>query len=127
MEKKEVKGLIIVAHGSRKKGGKDQLSGLCKTIREKEPILFDRVEPAFLQFSPPFFGEVIDTMAEDGVDHILVFPFFMAPGSHLLQDIPGIISKAEKKYPGVCFSLTPHLGAVKGIEDLVISQVRAFI
>jgi hypothetical protein len=39
-------------------------------------------------------------------------------------DIPKIIKNEEQKYAGVNFKMVSHLGAVKGISDLIIKEVE---
>ncbi|MCP4721978.1 MAG: hypothetical protein GY860_21160, partial [Desulfobacteraceae bacterium] len=47
----------------------------------------------------------------------------IAAGSHLLKDIPELIERADKAYPGVDFAITRHLGGIDAIEDLIIKEV----
>jgi sirohydrochlorin ferrochelatase len=129
--KKNMNGLIIVAHGSRKKESARQVTALCEKISEKIQNLskgdggkgFDMVVPAFLQFSSPLLEDAIGQLVRKGALKIVVFPFFIAAGSHLLKDIPALIEGAGNDYPGVEFSITRHLGGIDSIEDIISNEV----
>lgn len=115
--------LIIVAHGSRNKKSAQQVAALCQKISEKAQNKFDLVAHAFLQFASPFLEETIEDLVQRGARRVIVFPLFIAAGSHLLQDIPEAVEKAGKAYPGVAFTLTRHLGGIEAIEDIILHEV----
>ncbi|MCP4718101.1 MAG: cobalamin biosynthesis protein CbiX, partial [Desulfobacteraceae bacterium] len=125
--------LIIVAHGSRNKKSAQQVAALCQKVSGKAQNLsdknksdqnkFDIVTHAFLQFASPSLEETIEDLVQRGAGRIIVFPFFIAAGSHLLKDIPELIERADKAYPGVDFAITRHLGGIDAIEDLIIKEV----
>jgi sirohydrochlorin cobaltochelatase len=130
--RKNVNALIVVAHGSRNKKSAEQVTALCQKISEKARNLsaqnkFDRVTHAFLQFASPLLGDTIDDLVQKGARRIIVFPLFIAAGSHLLKDIPEAVEAAGKTYPGVVFSITQHLGGIAAIEDIILDEVMADI
>ena len=125
--------LIIVAHGSRNKESASQVAALCQRLSDRAKNLgdqhggarkkFDRVAHAFLQFASPGLEETIADLVQQGANRIIVFPFFIAAGSHLLTDIPEAIEAAQKTYPGVAFSITRHLGGIDAIEEIIHNEV----
>lgn len=115
--------LIIAAHGSRKRASAQEVAALASRIESKASG-FDKTCHAFLQFAQPSLSEAIDTAVADGAAHIVVFPFFIATGSHVQTDIPDQVDAAAKKHPKVRFSITRHLGVIESVEDLVIGEVR---
>ncbi len=120
--------LIIAAHGSRNKAAAKQVAALCQKVGKKNfcrTPQFDRVVHGFLQFSDPSLKDVIDHQAEQGAEKIVVFPFFIAAGSHILEDIPELVEKARIKYPEIEFSITPHLGVMDTVEDLILKEVSS--
>ncbi len=139
--------LIIVAHGSRRKESAQQVAALCQKLSKKVGILsdqnrsgqnrsgqnkfgpknFDLVVPAFLQFSSPLLEEVIEDLVQRGIRKIIVFPFFIAAGSHLLKDIPESVEKAGNAHPGVDFTITRHLGVIDSIEDIILKEVESHL
>ncbi len=132
-KEKNVNALIIVAHGSRNRESARQVAALCEKVSEKVKNLsdkncfdqnrFDMVTHAFLQFASPLLEETIEELVQRGAGRIIVFPFFIAAGSHLLKNIPELVEKAGKAYPGVDFSITRHLGGIDSIEDIILNEV----
>ena len=114
--------LIIVAHGSRKKASSSEVAALVKKIEAKSQS-FDWITHAFLQFSEPLLPGVIEAAVDRGADQVVLFPFFIATGSHVLTDIPETVARAAKEYPAVSFSITRHLGVIDAVEDLILDEV----
>ena len=118
-----MKALLIAAHGSRKPAANAEIKSLAMAIAGIAGGHFDRVESAFLQLTEPLIPEVIERLVGDGADEIVVFPFFIAAGSHVRADIPAIVGAAREAHPGVTFRVAPHLGALDGIARFILSAV----
>lgn len=118
-----MKALLIVAHGSRKIDANQKLEDLTTELAETAKPHFDRVVCAFLQFNGPYAADVIAELVAAGIDHIVVFPFFLAEGSHVTSDIPALVQTAGKQYPGVVFETAPFLGEIKELSHLVLKSV----
>lgn len=115
--------LIIAAHGSRNKTAAREVAALAQRIREKSHR-FDRIYHAFLQFADPLLPEVLEAAAAERASRVVVFPLFMATGSHVLTDIPEQVGAAAKAYPDIDFSITRHLGVIGAVEDLILDEVQ---
>ena len=63
--------------------------------------------------------EAIAQVYAKGHKRILVLPYFLHMGNHLLQDVPEILDAARKAYPGLQLHLGRHLGADEALADLV--------
>ncbi len=119
--------LIVAAHGSRKKESALDVACLCEKLGKKAQDRFDRVEYAFLQFATPLLEAKIEAVVKNGARQIIVFPLFIAVGSHVLADIPRIIETARTLYPHVSISITRHLGVADKIEDLILGEVTTHL
>jgi len=118
-----MKALIITAHGSRLDESNKEVATLAEEVEALAEDHFDFVRCAFLQFTHPQFGTVVAGLAAEGVTQIVVFPYFIAAGSHVSRDIPTLIEKAARENPGIEFALTPHLGSVKGMKGFILEEV----
>ena len=118
-----MKALLIVAHGSRKPTANIEIDSLAESIAGIAAGRFDVVRSAFLQLTEPLIPEVIDGLVANGTDEIVVFPFFIAAGSHVLTDIPAIVAAARDTHPGVAFRIVSHLGALNGIDRFILDSV----
>ena len=118
-----MKALLIVAHGSRRKESNDEVRRLTHRIEENMGPAFDKVACAFLEISSPLPDSAIADLADTGVTEIKVFPYFLAAGSHVVNDIPKMIEEEIDNYPNVHFEVLPHLGALQGISTLILNQI----
>jgi sirohydrochlorin cobaltochelatase len=118
-----MKALLIVAHGSRRKESNDEVRQLAKRIAANSGPAFDLVTSAFLEISSPQMDSAVADLIDDGATEIKVFPYFLAAGTHVVNDIPRLIDEEKETYPNVHFEILPHLGALQGISTLIINQI----
>lgn len=119
--------LLIVAHGSRKPESNQEVFELATRLESMAPDAFDFVRCAFMQFASPSFDAQIEDLIDHGADTIVVFPYFIGAGSHVTVDIPSLVEAAVANHPGVSIRITPHLGKVDGIQDLILRQAQMFV
>ena len=118
-----MKTLIIAAHGSRKKESNLEIADLAGRIAEKTRESFDMVEHAFLQIAAPLLADQIDALIKKGATSVVIFPFFIGSGSHILVDIPKLVEEAKAKHEHVKIRVTRHLGKIQAIDDVILNEV----
>ena len=62
-------------------------------------------------------------MISQGATKITIFPYFLAVGLHVAEEIPEEIDKAKNIYPNVEFHTLPHLGVIDEMPNLILSQI----
>lgn len=123
-----MKTLLLVAHGSRLVSSNDAVKQL--TIKLRDQLLvsdFEAIEYAFLELTGPSIPEGIASLVEQGATDLVVLPYFLAPGTHVVDDVPQLVRMARKLYPEVSFTIMPHLGAVEGMIDLILGSADSVI
>jgi len=118
-----MRALLIIAHGSRRKESNDEVRRLTARIKENSGPAFDDVMCAFLEISSPQIDSAIADLADAGATEIKVFPYFLAAGTHVVNDIPRLLDDARECYPAISIELLPHLGALQGISSLILNQI----
>lgn len=103
--------LLIIAHGSRRAASNDEVRQLADQVRGQAGNAYKDVEAAFLELTEPSIPEGLAALAAKGATEIVAFPYFLAAGTHVAQDIPGAIAEFTAKHPAVTVRLTQHLGA----------------
>ena len=121
-----MKGLLIAAHGSRKQPSNEEVLRLAEQIKELATGAFDRVACGFVQFAAPSVESQIEELVGAGVDTIVLFPYFLGSGSHVSDDIPRLVLETETRHPGVRIRVTPHLGSLDGLQNLIFEKVRDY-
>lgn len=117
-----MEALIIIAHGSKVKSSNDEIVDIISKIKASvdDKIL---VFHAFLELSEPSVFMAINNAIAENCQKIKIFPYFLAAGKHVQEDIPCEIKKFKKLYPQIEFILLPHIGKCNGIEDMIISNL----
>jgi len=117
--------IILLGHGSRVPGagkGMEKVAG-----RLKEKYGYPCVEVCFASRLGPHFPEIFKKCVDQGAEEVLVIPYFLHEGLHLLLDIPQMLQEEVKKFPHVKLIFGKSLGFDDGLVDLVeqrISQSR---
>ncbi len=81
-------GVLLVGHGSRLPYGKQVINQLAELYKEEEDYL---VSVGFMEMTEPTIPTAINSLAEQGVEKIIVTPVFLAHGVHTKKDIPHIL------------------------------------
>ncbi|MBI3754720.1 MAG: precorrin-8X methylmutase [Deltaproteobacteria bacterium] len=120
-----ITAVLILGHGSPVAKANDTLREIARGVKAKG--CFAIVQPAFLQFERPNFAEAVDILAEQGVQKIIVHPYFLYMGSHVTKDLPFEIETAKKKYPNLDVILAPHLGYHEKLVDVAVERIASVL
>jgi len=114
-----MKNLLIVAHGSRREQSNIEMQLLAEKVAAGMPFFIDDVLVAFLEFASPSISEAINSCLTRGVKEIIVLPYFLSAGNHVVKDIPDEINKMMDIWPDRKITILPHIGAVDEMPDLI--------
>ena len=119
-------GVLIVGHGSSKPHNKQLIGDIAAMMANKMPEAVVRI--GFMNINKPTIKEGIDSFAGTGVQRIVVFPLFLAPGVHTTEDVPGLIGLKEGQqrvtYDGYDIVYAHPLGADDLIAELSCRRVK---
>ena len=109
--------LVLFGHGARDPEWALPFQKIRRAIVARHPAL--TVELAFLELMAPALPDAIAGLAAAGHRRITVAPLFIAPGGHLKNDLPKILSAVRAKHPGIEITLLPALGEIDAVLDLI--------
>jgi sirohydrochlorin ferrochelatase len=109
--------IILLGHGSRVPEAAENMRKTAERLKEKYG--YARVEVCFMSRLGPHFPEVFEKCVRQGVTRVLVIPYFLHMGLHLLLDIPKMMQREGQKYPQVELVLGKGLGYDESLVDLV--------
>lgn len=115
-------GLLILGHGSKLAEANDTLRRVAGSIKERASS-YSKVVPAFLQMERPDFGAAVDALASDGVEDIVVMPYFLYPGAHVTKDLPAEIEAAKARHPQLRFAVTGNIGYHEKLIEIVLERI----
>jgi sirohydrochlorin ferrochelatase len=115
------RAVLLLGHGSK---AEDANAGMYEVIqRIRETTKYDLVEAGFLELNSPSIPEAIDICVEKGAGEVVVIPYFLHMGRHVIEDLPKEIEKGKKKHPNVSVLLGPPLGFHKKLVEIVLERV----
>ncbi len=120
-----MKTLLLIAHGSRRAASNDEVRQLAQRLNAINPPGFSRVESAFLELAQPSIPEGLAACVAKGASEIVVFPYFLAAGTHVVNDIPEAIQVFQAANPRVKVRLTPHLGDSDLLPQAIVQVASA--
>ncbi len=113
--------VIILGHGSRSAGADKAVRRIAVEVKKRGG--YEIVEHAFLQHTSPGLMDTIDACAHKDAGRIVIVPFFMQPGAHVIRDVPALIEEARKNHPGVQILMTDFVGSHPLMVEIVMDLV----
>src|SRR4051812_49973503 len=113
--------VLLIAHGSRHAAANDDLHRLAARFAEHGgyPI----VEPSFLELADPDIQAGGDRCVARGARRVLMVPYFLSAGVHLLRDLTAARDALRRRHPDVEFRLGSALGPDPLLEQLVAERI----
>lgn len=114
--------LLLIGHGSRIEGANATLHAIAVMIRNRAE--FDLVEVSFLSRDTVEIHEKIDGCVRQGAQCILLYPYFLSAGTHVLNDLPFVLDEAARRHPDVKLALAEPLGAHPKLAEIVCERAQ---
>ncbi|WP_258868004.1 sirohydrochlorin chelatase [Alkalilimnicola ehrlichii] len=120
-----MRALLILAHGSRREASNDEVRELARMLASRLDLSFSRVDAAFLELTSPTIDQAVDEAVAAGATQVVLYPYFLAAGRHVAEDIPAIVDRCRSRHPAVAIDLRPYLGASPALIELLINELSA--
>ncbi|HUH67334.1 MAG TPA: energy-coupling factor ABC transporter permease [Syntrophales bacterium] len=114
--------IILLGHGSRIPGAGEGMEQVARRMRERFPV--EIIEICYMSRIGPHFPEVFESCVSQGATKVVVMPYFLHSGLHMLEDIPELLLEKARKYPDVEIILGKNLGFDECLVDLVIKRLN---
>ena len=111
--------LVIAAHGSRRESSNDELRALVALVSDELDMGFDGVEVAFLELASHSVESVLGDLFKGETSEVVVLPYFLSAGNHVVKDIPEEINKALSLWPDKKITVLPHIGAFEAMASVI--------
>ncbi len=115
-----MKALLVVAHGSRRDASNEDVCQLARQLAEIAGDRFGLVTNGFLELAEPSIPEGIQQCIDAGATEVVVVPYFLSAGRHVMEDIPADIQQARDENPDIRISQTAYLGSAAGVAELLL-------
>ena len=115
------KGIMVCGHGSRDKDAEMEFSLVAEGLKKRFPDL--PVEYGFLEYSAPNIHMGLNSLINQGVEHIYAVPGMLFAATHAKNDIPSVLTTFEEKNEGLAVSYGKELG----LQEPMINAFQARI
>lgn len=113
--------IILLGHGSRVPDAGKHMEKVAAGLKEKYG--YDMVEVCYMSRLGPHLPETFQKCMEQGATHVMVIPYFLHDGLHLVLDIPEMLQELANDYPHVKVVLGKNLGFDGVLVDLVERRI----
>ncbi len=120
-----MKALLLIAHGSRRKQSNDEVVILADRLKLNCSEQYEIIHAGFLELAETLIPDGIKKCVDDGATSIVVLPYFLNSGRHVVEDIPNIVNDTKPLYPNINIKIAPHLGASDLMMELLITTANA--
>ncbi len=111
--------LLLIAHGSRRQASNEAVLKLAARMQAQSGR---PVSAAFLELAEPDIETGIHLCVQAGARRLDILPYFLAPGRHVLEDVPRLVERSMQAHPQVQWRLLPHLGASPKLAEFLLNQ-----
>ena len=115
-------GFIVFAHGSRIESANEAVRAVAAQLSLAGG--YPHVRPAFLELGRPGLAGAVDQLLGEGVERVVVIPYFLTLGLHLERDLPAIVSKISKAHNGLQIAVTPPLDGHPALVEVLLDRAR---
>ena len=119
-----MKSLLVVAHGSRRSASNDEIRTLTRSLAERAGDAYGRVEYAFLELADPCVTDVLRGAIAAGATEVVVLPYFLSAGRHVVKDLPEEVDKVRTEHPDISITIAPYLGSAPALHDVLLAQAQ---
>jgi len=114
--------ILLMGHGSRVAEANGALHAIAGMVRGCTG--FEIVEVAFREQHQPNIQKGIDACVAAGAERILLYPYFLFAGAHVLEDLPEEMEEATRRYPQLEMILGEPLGTHPKLGEIVCERIE---
>lgn len=119
-----MRGILVLAHGSRAKETELTLEKIVGLVRENLKNYKYIVEYAFMEFSDKNIKSGLESLINKGVKDIKVIPYFLFEGIHIKEDIPNEINEVLKDHKDINVTMGKTFGTDQRLADILTENAK---
>ncbi|MFP4177105.1 MAG: precorrin-8X methylmutase [Candidatus Brocadiia bacterium] len=118
-------GAIIVSHGSSRDEANREFEEKIKRVITRLSGM--KVKPAFFSMASPTLSDRIDELAEQGIERVLILPYFLHNGQHIINDLPEQIDVCRREHPEIQIEQRSTLQEDPALEDILVHRLAEYV
>ena len=112
--------LMLIAHGSRRAASNREVAALAQRMAALAGDRYCTVVHGFIELAEPSVLGAATTAVAAGATELVVLPYFLAAGRHVVEDIPEQLEAVQAQFPDLALHSVPYLGAAAGVAPLLL-------
>jgi sirohydrochlorin ferrochelatase len=117
-----MQGIIFFAHGSSVESANEAVRQVANEAAKL--AMATRYEVAFLELAYPTLEDAAAGLIRDGIDRIIVVPYFLTLGIHLQRDLPALVDRISERHPGIQIIVTSPLDGHPSLPSILADRAR---
>lgn len=114
--------VLLIAHGSRRPEANADLQRLAEQVTTTGGYAI--VEVSYLELTTPTIDEGGRQCVRRGANRVLMLPYFLSAGVHVVQDLEAARLALGEEFPHVEFQLCPPLGLHPLMVRIVLDRLQ---
>ena len=115
--------LLVMVHGSPRPVANEDMYKVVEVVKERRA--FDIVEVGFMECNEPTIPDAIDVCIAQGATRVVAVPYFLHTGTHVADDLPGLLEAGADRHPHAAFKMGPYLGRSPALTEILADRIRA--
>ena len=116
--------LLVIAHGSRRSESNEDFASIAAALGQHDDNPFDETRWAFLELAKPSIPEAVDRCVSEGASELVVFTYFLSPGTHVARDIPELLEEKQRVYPNIKITTLDYFGNSHVVMDWLLQHLN---
>ncbi|OFW34837.1 MAG: hypothetical protein A3J28_07055 [Acidobacteria bacterium RIFCSPLOWO2_12_FULL_60_22] len=113
--------VIVFAHGSAVPEANQEIVRLAREVSRRAQC---PAGCAFLELAQPDFPAAVAEAVAAGARRIVVVPYFLTMGVHVLRDLPRLIAEQQALFPEVELRVGQSLEGYPGMTQVILDRVQ---
>ncbi len=114
--------LLVMVHGSPRPVSNNAMFAVVEDVRKR--AVFSDIEVGFMECNAPDIPNAIENLVARGAKSIVAVPYFLHAGTHVADDLPGLLEDAQLRYSSVEFLMGDYIGRDLRLADVMRDRVR---
>jgi sirohydrochlorin ferrochelatase len=112
--------ILLVAHGSREQQANLDVHYVIDRLLAQGRYAI--AEAAYLELAEPNIAEAGKRCVESGAELVIIVPYFLSAGIHVLRDLAEARSTLARTYPHVRVQLAEPLGQHPSLVEVILQR-----
>jgi sirohydrochlorin ferrochelatase len=121
-QKNRKTAVMLLAHGTREPDASKPVYEYAAALAR---VTGRQVEPCMREFIEPGVPAVVKKLVGQGVERIVVVPFFLFQSGHVTRDIQNDLSAEKAKYPNLVFDVGEPIGFDEAMVDILKRRMES--